>query len=456
MQIKKKFRKGAASFYIVAFSTLILLIVATSFATVIISEITRTSNDDLSQSAYDSALAGVEDAKLAYYSYQNCIAQGATAGNHREDGNLTCDDVVYYMEDPIGMQDCDMVGRILGRIGELEGKEVVVQESNTGTSNNMQQAYTCAKIQTVLKDYRSTLSGATQMKVVKVKFDDVPSDKITKMKISWYADEDSSKYAYTNFLANKVSFPQVGLQQTAIPPTISVALIQTTNPFNLSDFDVTIYGNGERCPTSATGDCTDRGMVYLVPTEGAKSGDNVTYKASTWNNAEQTNYIGAEAFLKSNDKTATNLPYTVNCPKNADTEFACSATMNLPKPVGGARNDDTFMFVVALPYGKPNTDFAMEFFCDDACATDTIITTNDDGEEVVTPTQTNQVSLDGVQIKVDSTGKANDLFRRVEVRLESEANSSYLSIMGPLELLGESGSANLLDKDYDVKKEWNF
>ena len=54
---KPKFKKGAASFYIVAFSTLILLIVATSFAAVIISEITRTSNDDLSQSAYDSSMA---------------------------------------------------------------------------------------------------------------------------------------------------------------------------------------------------------------------------------------------------------------------------------------------------------------------------------------------------------------------------------------------------------------
>ena len=52
--IKNKFKKGAASFYIVAFSTLILMILATSFAAVIISSLDRTANDDLSQSAYDS------------------------------------------------------------------------------------------------------------------------------------------------------------------------------------------------------------------------------------------------------------------------------------------------------------------------------------------------------------------------------------------------------------------
>ena len=68
-----KTKRGAASFYIVAFSTLILVVLAMSFAAIIISEVSRTSNDDLAQSAYDSALAGVEDAKLAYYNYQSCL-----------------------------------------------------------------------------------------------------------------------------------------------------------------------------------------------------------------------------------------------------------------------------------------------------------------------------------------------------------------------------------------------
>ena len=76
---KMKSKKGAASFYIVAFSTLVLIIIATSFAAIIISEVTRTANDDLSQSAYDSAMAGVEDAKIAFYNYQNCKAQGDEA-----------------------------------------------------------------------------------------------------------------------------------------------------------------------------------------------------------------------------------------------------------------------------------------------------------------------------------------------------------------------------------------
>ena len=68
---KGLFKEGAASFYVVAFSTMILMVIAASFAAIIISEMNRTSNDDLAQSAYDSALAGIEDAKIAFYNYQN-------------------------------------------------------------------------------------------------------------------------------------------------------------------------------------------------------------------------------------------------------------------------------------------------------------------------------------------------------------------------------------------------
>lgn len=99
-KLRNQFKKGAASFYIVAFSTLILLIVATSFATIIISELNRTLNEDLSQSAYDSAMAGVEDAKLAYYSYQNCVAN--------EGGSSDCNTIKSIIDDP-SKWNCDMV-----------------------------------------------------------------------------------------------------------------------------------------------------------------------------------------------------------------------------------------------------------------------------------------------------------------------------------------------------------
>ncbi len=436
--LRNKFKKGATSFYIVAFSTLILLIVATSFAAIIISEIERTGNDDLSQSAYDSALAGVEDAKLAFYNYQNCKAQKTPDSN--------CQNTISMMEN----SDCYTVGRILGRIRETDQTEVAVNES---VENNMQQAYTCVKVKTVLPDYRSTLSSAVQYKVVKVKFDNIEAKEIKTMKISWYTNGDAATYRFNNVISNKVMFPKNSIlsgKQYAIPPTISLAMVQTATTFSFDQFTQT--------RESARESATNRGMIYLVPTNNAtvaSSGAENNSKGA-WNGSN--NVIGASAFVKSNNKNATNYPYAVYCNPSATTDFLCSAEIALPGPIEGTRNNDTFMFVVALPYGKPTTDFAMEFYCDASktCSTQT----KTDASGASTTASSNRASLSGVQVGVDSTGRANDLYRRVEVRLESAANDANLSVMGPLELTGGSdklsGSVNndsVLDKTLVVKSE---
>lgn len=472
---KTRFKKGAASFYIVAFSTLILLIIATSFAAIIISSVTRTTNDDLSQSAYDSALAGIEDAKLAFYNYQNCLKQGdASAAMPRPGDPLTCSAIMWYVEQggrneaeteasDINYSTCDMVSRILGRVGTDEASEVVIQETDIA-SNNMQQAYTCTKINTSLKDYRSTLSSTNQIRVVRVKLDNgVQAKDIKKVKISWGSNISENDFSYSNFSSGKVIFPQtgiVGFGKVATPPTISLALIQTANEFSLSDFDTT------------RGSTTNRGMVYMVPTggdNGTAASKNVAgnYKAG-YNAAEGINHIGAAGFLESNNKlgdTNKNLPYAVYCPRQSEssaTEFACSTVLDLPDPVPNPvngereRSNDTFTFVVGLPYGKPATDFSLEFYCSEGttCYTDTFSYEDGEGNTVTTTEDTNRANLKGVQIEIDSTGRANDLFRRVTARLEA-ADDVSLSIMGPLELLGDTGS-EVLKKDYRVTKEWNF
>ena len=62
-----------------------------------------------------------------------------------------------------------------------------------------------------------------------------------------------------------------------------------------------------------------------------------------------------------------------------------------------------------------------------------------------------------MQIEVDSTGRANDLYRRVITRLKNNKSDLALSVMGPLELL-DSGSSDEagLTKNLTVTKEYNF
>lgn len=441
--MKQKFKKGAASFYIVAISTLILLIIATSFAAIIISEIERTSNDDLSQSAYDSALAGIEDAKVAFSSYEQC--KGTAPKQPQMGQPLGCGEIVWLVENP----DCYMVGRILGRVGLGEEGEVMVEESGKGVSNNMQQAYTCVKMRTTVKEYYGTLSSSSQIKIIRAKFDNVNADEIAKVKLSWYSDADGTEFSYTNFHDGKVTYPMVAASKTAVPPTIALAMVQTAPNYNFGDFDMTQGGT------------TNRGIIYMTPASGAdeaqKSVDgNYT---GVYNGTE--NHIDTSGMLKSNDKTSTNLPYGVYCPEDSGEGFACSATIELPKPVGGTRNNDTFMFAVFLPYGKPKTDFSLEFYCADGnkCAKQDVATTDEDGNTVIEEESTEQVSLDGVQIAVDSTGRANDLYRRVEARLEAGGDAgSFLALMGPLQLLGnnDGNGADMLKKNFPVTTEWNF
>ena len=431
----KKFKKGAASFYIVAFSTLILVIIATSFATVILSEVTRTMNDDLSQSAYDSALAGVEDAKLAYANYRRCIAQGTVmpSGYNPDYSNpeVTCRDIVYWMdvEEP---KSCDMVGWILGRIKKGESEEVMVGEKIDSNGSTMNQAYTCVKISTDLADYRANLTSSNRTKVVAASFGNngATVGGITAIKIRWYSvRENEDKFNYQNFTNSKVTFKPINLVEAATPPTISVSLIQSGNSFSLSDFTTARFGQ------------TNRATMYLVPTASASyagTGLHSNNYIGIYNSSQKENVISRTQVADTNTQSK-NYPFVAYCDQRTTEDFACSATIELPDPIGGNRSDDSFMFVVNLPYEQPDTDFSISFVCDAS-----VVGCENDGT-----TGYAVARVKGSQVMIDSTGRANDLYRRVETRLET-ADTSFPYQYYALELLNFTSGTELFRKTMTV------
>lgn len=427
----KKFRKGAASFYIVAISTLILVVIATSFATVVINEITRTSNDDLSQSAYDSAMAGVEDAKVAFANYRRCVENGAIAASSAPSGTgaVTCADIMYWMNHP----DCYMVGHILGRIPKGTQSEVMISETKSDSgrgSNKLDQAYTCVTIETNLDDYRSDLTATDSRKVIKVELDQVNPNDIDAVKISWFSNRDGVNTSYTNFASGRVMFRPTNTTQLSTPPTVSVQMIQTAEIFTMEQFERSVDNT------------TNRGTVYLVPVgskDGVIEGETDTYIYRS------NGTIEADALVKSNNKQSANKPFLVYCDGGSVNEYACTATIKLPAPVGGNRSSKTFMFVVSVPYEQPDTDFSLQFVCKtgvSACSNNSVTSVG-----VGNTTLGQTAGLKDVQIKIDSTGRANDLFRRVETRMES-TDSSFAYPYFAIQALGDSKNGEAAIKKY--------
>lgn len=455
----KKLRKGAASFYIVAFSTLILVVIATSFAMVIMSEIARTANDDLSQSAYDSALAGIEDAKVAYASYRRCAEAGVGKGYEIKElsggSEITCSDIIYWMRHP----DCYMVGHILGKIPKLanvndaEFVEVTIGgQETTGTKDTTtNQAYTCVKIDTELNDYRSTLTAQKRIQTMRASTKDENMTKnIKSIKLKWYSKRNDvvvkeSNFQNFNTSEHRVSFPFFGSATMAIPPTVELQIVQTADYFTMDEFDRVDDGR------------TNRGTLYLVPTPNttdASEKDNDTY-IGVYNG--EINFVSAGQVVKTNDHKIKNRPFAVYCKpddgEGNEDEFYCLVEVELPEPIddrNSGRNNDTFMISVSLPYQQPDTDFAIELCSESGCSLADLSTGDKQDDKM-------NINIANSQISIDSTGRANDLYRRVEARLETadttfRAGYPYYA----LQITGKDGDNNSVLKEMKVEYEKGF
>lgn len=121
--------------------------------------------------------------------------------------------------------------------------------------------------------------------------------------------------------------------------------------------------------------------------------------------------IAADAFVQSSDKTY-NAPVAAYCNLEGT---RCSTNLYFPDPVDGDRIEDTFFLTISRLYSEPNVNNV------------TVKMFDDDG----------YVNFFNVQPIVDSTGRAGNLLRRVEVRLGANAGSlvplSELTVDGTLD-----------------------
>lgn len=362
-------KQGGASIFIVVFTIIILSIIVLGFTRLTISETTKTTNTDLSQSAYDSALAGVEDAKIALLKYHKCLDDGYKA--NKSGGE--CEKIIYYMQEGIRTNDCSTIQKVLGRYREDEDHSVIVQETqdsfSKGNNASMLQAYTCVTIQEELSDYRTTLTSSSRLRIIPLRSSE--GKPIEELKLKWFSPINlrtvhgqTSHYCVDHLY----SFGQCSGGEQA-PTTLIVRLIQTDATFNLSELSA-----------SSSSNSTDTGSLMLIP---------------SLNNGGNATSIEANKWGESANKGENN-PIRVNCKTNQD--WFCTANIELPKTFNGRdeKHAANSYLLVSIPYGSPETDISLSTFTDDQGIS----------------------KFTGVQARIDSTGRANDLYRRVETRLE--------------------------------------
>jgi len=396
-RISFKNQSGAVSLFVVIFATLLITVVTVSFLRLMINDQSQASSQDLSQSAYDSAQAGIEDAKRALLRYETvCAQQGQTA----------CDQLATQ----INTASCNgalRIGDVIGS-GDVNGAdtpaktgEILVQQS-TG-ANSLDQAYTCVTIQLQTADYLGTVA-ANQSSLVPLqgKSADGSTD-FDQVTVEWFTTDDIGKAASGSYALNlpgaASSQPLLaqGSWPTSRPSVLRAGLMQFGDSFKLSDFDA----------TNAAAQ-SDANTLFLYPTSAVSAASQSFVARDQRKTAGTTDPSPA---------TANSTPLPINCVSSLSSGgYACKAVLSLPVPIGGGNRT---AFLRLTPFYN---------------ATHFRVTLQKGGVPV---------NFNGVQPEVDSTGRANDLFRRLSSRVDL-VDTSFPYPNGAVETTGN------LCKDFAV------
>jgi hypothetical protein len=367
-QARRHYQKGAVSLFVVIFAMLIISVITISFLRLMMTDQQQSANNDLAQSAYDSAQAGVEDAKRALLRYQQVCSN---------DGPAAC----ALLSSQLANTTCN-AGVSIGGIAVPDtsaGGEVKVQQVRSADVDaDLDQAYTCLIMELETLEYIGTLAPG-ESQVVPL----VGTRNFDTVKISWFSREDVSN------ADGRVSLPGVAAAKPLIeqedwavnrPSLMRAQLIQFGSSFSMTDFDYTA-GSGAGVQSNSN-------TVFLYPTS-AVGGTSSSFVGLDTRKDSAADEPDADTSLQT--------PHALQCEPNFDgeEEYSCSMELTLPQPIGGG-NRTAFLRLTPF-YTKTHFEVALY-----------------DGDATI---PANVVRFKDVQPRIDSTGRANDLFRRIESRV---------------------------------------
>ena len=351
--------QGGVSIFIVIFTALLVTVIATSYTQLMVRSQQQATEEDLSNSAYDSAMAGVEDAKRALVRMQECQLGDTAADEVCADG----------IRDALDTASCDSL-QAAGVVTFNSSGEVPVG------APEQNQAYTCVKVALDTDSYKD--DGVSSGKPVVIPLKTRTGSTATgfnKITISWFAQKDiTTGETVATFPTLSPSFPAAALPLTSsdlagwpstAPALLRLQLIQ----FKHRDIDISKF-NDKQTDNAKT--------LFLYPQD------------------TPVTTLDFDSDDRRKDGNSENNLQVASCSSNFSTNggYACKVTINVPLPDGVADKKDREAYLEVQPFYQDATSFKVELY---------------DGST--------KVNLHEVQPRVDSTGRASTLFRRVEANI---------------------------------------
>jgi hypothetical protein len=362
VMFKRRYESGAVSLFLVVFAMLLITVVTLSFIRIMITDQQQASVSDLSKSAYDSSLAGVEDAKRALIYYRTVCATGDVGG---------CATAKATIDSNACNQGLTTVFSDI-----TPSKEVLVQKTQSSAdANGYNQAYTCVKMKLETPDYLGTVQANTS-KIIPLK----STALFNTVTVEWYMSADLGSTGTTVSLIPtstviKPLYQQINWPSNR-PSLLRVQLMQIGSNFTVGSFDA--------ASSSATN--SNAKTLFLYPTISAGQ--------------STAPVIDAANFNSDNRQVKTGATQPVKCVSNLNAGgYACTVTITLPQAVG--QTDDSRNAYLRLTPMYNATHFR--------------VTLGALGSGIL---------FDGVQPSIDSTGRANQQYRRVQSRVDF-VNTSF-------------------------------
>ena len=360
MTVRTSNQSGFVSLFTVIFFMLLITIITIGFLRIMAAEQRQALDNDLNASAQAAAQSGIEDAKRAILKYNSLPSS---------------DPLKAQLQTALTSSQCDA-------LFTNASVRTALNLNNTGSINNqagLNEYYTCLSVNLNTPDYIGSASAGKSEFVPLVPQN---GDKYDKVTISWHlasqtigkdGDGEPNNYA-----------PGV-----LLPPVTGAANSWSAQGYP-AYLRVELYGYPNGTFTGANVDNLSR-SVFLVPNASSNA---AAISSTTPIDMPTTDPRGFE-------QNKTNL-IGIKCsgtpPSIPTGSYACSATLQLDTSQPSTSNN-YFLRVTPL-YGS--THFSVQMIRNPSTI----------------------VNFSGVEPVVDSTGRASDVFRRIQsrIRLDNTAN----------------------------------